>query len=87
MPSEKGTFSAVIVCLYVCTCVRACVRARVCVCLCLSYIGPTINTPELFIKQFRRDSNAYYYIQHICSKSGNIGTGEHRFGEHRYRGT
>ena len=23
----------------------------------------------------------------FCSKSGNIGTGEHRFGEHRYRGT
>ena len=28
-----------------------------------------------------------YALQHIiCSKSGNIGTGEHRFGEHRYRG-
>ena len=26
-------------------------------------------------------------IYEICSKSGNIGTGEHRFGEHRYRGT
>ena len=85
MPSEKGTFSAVngpsIFFLYVC------VRACVCVCLCFSYIGPTINTPELFIKQFRRDSNAYYYIQHICGKSGNMGTGEHMFGEHRYRGT
>ena len=72
------------VCVYVCMCVYVCVF----VCLCLSYIGRTIKKPELFIyTSSERDSNGYYYIQHICSKSGNIGTGEHRFGEHRYRGT
>ena len=73
----------VFVFMFVCArCVFVHVCVRVYVCVCFSYIDPTIKKPELFVnvKKFRRDfngDNAYYYIQHICSKSGNI---------HRYPG-